>query len=146
MELVLLFYNLLSVRLSMNLLVPFGNHQLISFFGRVRCHLPEHRQEILRACDDIAGTPGGIHNRLDSGDVSAPGLRLQFRLPGRHPVHISLKRIDLAIVSQASEGLCQIPVREGVGTVSLVKHCLGGILNYSIELQLLCDSNKSVSA
>ena len=44
-----------------------------------------------------------------------------------HPVEIALKRVDLAVVREHPERLCQPPLREGIGGITLVINRKGGL-------------------
>ena len=69
-------------------------------------------------CGRVAGPRG--HDRFDVLGHVAKGSRGHADLMALHPVHVALERVNLTVMGQHAEGLCQPPLREGVGGVALV--------------------------
>ena len=69
--------------------------------GGVRCARRDHRLDVLRM--------------VAEGEARHPDLVAE------HPVLVAADRVDLAIMRQAAKRLCQPPLREGVGRITLVE-------------------------
>ena len=54
------------------------------------------------------------------GPLAVEQLGMKLRLPGLHPVHVPLERVDLAVVSKHPEGLRPLPIRGRVGAEALM--------------------------
>ena len=63
----------------------------------------------------------GLDDRLQVLDRAAEALVVEAGLVALHPVDVAQDGVDLAIVRQHAEGLCQPPLREGVGRIALVE-------------------------
>ncbi len=61
-------------------------------------------------------------NRLDVFRMLAEREARHLDLVALHPVLVAADRVDLAIVGEAAERLCQPPLREGVGRITLVEN------------------------
>ena len=87
---------------------------------RVR-QAPPREHEILEGVVDL-GRVRGL--RSDDGEhllqVLPEKRRRHHRLAGAHPVDVAPERVDLAVVTEVPEGLCQIPRRPRVRAVALV--------------------------
>ena len=79
----------------------------------------------------ITGTGGGDGKQF--GHVVSEKFRPEQVLPGVHPVDITAQGIDLTVVTQESERMCQIPGGKGVGAVSLVHQRRALVMSGSVR-------------
>ena len=84
---------------------------------------PRHQQQF----QGVVEIPGVGLIRLDHGkrllQIIAEQRARESPFPGSHLVHVSAKRIDLAVVAHEAKGLRPIPAWERIGTEPRVNHC-----------------------
>ncbi len=99
--------------------------------------LGDHHHHRVRQA--TSGSHEQFHTVVETGRVAAAGhedweqvfdvvteQRIgHLRLVGPHVVAVAAEGVDLTVVGDAAEGLCQPPVREGVRAVSLMHDCQG---------------------
>ncbi len=119
--------------------------------GALRPRLRDHHR-----LDHGRGTPGFHHHleyrvqragigkplrdhRLHIIDMAAEIARDHANFVAFHPVEVPLHRVDLAIMGEHAERLCQAPLREGVGRIALVidREAGGEALILQVEIEIV---------
>ena len=113
-----IFVEGLQVRVHRLYVLPGRRYQHAQRTGHIDPTGEQHVEHVIQA-GRIRASP--VYQRCDIANIGQL-VGIECRCSGFRPVAVAIYRIDLTVVRQQTERLCQRPTRHGIGRKPLVKH------------------------